>query len=65
MNSSGKVQIRPITIAYRLPHLYVISKGITAKEEFVYEGLQSVNDGMLIRKEAVPIKKILRDLSKF
>lgn len=65
VNSSGKVQIRPITIAYRLPHLYVISKGITAKEEFVYEGLQSVNDGMLIRKEAVPIKKILRDLSKF
>jgi membrane fusion protein (multidrug efflux system) len=65
VNRSGKLSIRPITIAYRLPHLYVISKGLSSKDTFVYEGLQLVNDGMMIRKEAIPIKKILRDLSKF
>lgn len=65
VNDSGKIEIRPISIAYRLPHLYLISKGLSSKETFVYEGIQSVSDGMKIRKKSVPIKKILRDLSKF
>jgi RND family efflux transporter MFP subunit len=61
----GKARTRAITIAYRLPHLYLISKGITTKDDIIYEGLQLVNDGMRIQKENVPFKWVLRDLSNF
>jgi membrane fusion protein (multidrug efflux system) len=65
VDSNGKVKIRPIFISDRLSHLYVISKGMSLKEEFIYEGIQYVNDGMIIKKEFVPINKILKDLSNF
>jgi membrane fusion protein (multidrug efflux system) len=65
VDSEGKVKIRPIVISYRLPHLYIVSDGLTPSEQFIYEGIQSANDGLRIQKEVVPIKKILRDLTNF
>lgn len=61
----GKVRIRPIVISYRLPHLYIVSKGVSVNEQFIYEGIQSVSDGMTVGKEVVPINEILRDFTKF
>jgi membrane fusion protein (multidrug efflux system) len=65
IDQHGKARTRAITIVYRLPHLYLISKGITTKDDIIYEGLQLVNDGMRIQKENVPFKWVLRDLSNF
>ena len=65
VDESGVTKIRQITVANRIPHLFIISGGLKTNERFVYEGIQTVNDGMKIDPENVPIKKILRDLSKF
>lgn len=65
VDKKGKVKVRQITIANRIPHLYIISKGIARDERFIYEGIQTVNEGAIIDPVEVPIKKILRDLSKY
>jgi RND family efflux transporter MFP subunit len=65
VDEKGHVKIRQINVSNRIPHLYIISSGLKLNERFVYEGIQTVNDGMQIDPEDVPIKKILRDLSKF
>jgi membrane fusion protein (multidrug efflux system) len=65
VNKQGLVRLHPIQIGYRLPHLYVVEKGLTGSEVFVYEGLQSISDGMKIQTTHIPIKNILKDLAKF
>lgn len=65
VDKSGKVKIRQITIANRIPHLFIISGGLKLQDRFIYEGIQTVNDGMVVEPVEVPITKILHDLSKF
>lgn len=64
VDKNGKIKTRQLTISNRIPHLFIVSKGIGVKEKIIYEGIQSVSDGALIKQEFISMKKILSDLSK-
>lgn len=39
------VKQREITVAHELPHLYVVSKGLTVEDKILLDGLRKVRDG--------------------
>lgn len=49
----NKVQQRKIVPAYRLSQVYVISSGLNANDQFVYEGIQKLKDGDAIVPEVI------------
>jgi membrane fusion protein (multidrug efflux system) len=65
VNKMGKVAVRQITISNRIPHLFIISSGLSLHDKFIYEGIQSVDDGTIIQPSFVPMKQIINELSKF
>jgi membrane fusion protein (multidrug efflux system) len=65
VDKQGKVKAKQIFIANRIPHLFIISKGITLNDRFIYEGIQSASNGITIKPEHIPIRVILKDLSKY
>lgn len=63
MDNKGKVKARQVEIRTRIPHLYILSKGVTEKEVILYEGIQSVSDGMTIKPRRISLQQILKDLT--
>ncbi|MNX96174.1 Efflux pump periplasmic linker BepD precursor [compost metagenome] len=63
MDKNGKVKARQIEIQARIPHLYILSKGLSKKDIILYEGVQSVSDGMKIKPKRISLQQILHDLS--
>lgn len=63
LDKNGKVKARQVEIQARIPHLYIISKGLRKEDVILYEGVQSVSDGMKIKPRRIPLKQILKDLS--
>lgn len=63
LDKNNKVKMQQVEVQTRIPHFYILSKGLTVKDRIVYEGLQSVKAGSSIRPEKISMKKILRDLS--
>jgi membrane fusion protein (multidrug efflux system) len=51
-----------ITVGTELPHLYVVTAGITAKDKILMEGLGKVKNNEKIESEFVPFSKVLKDL---
>lgn len=64
IDKNGNLKTRQLTIVNRIPHLFIISKGVAVDEKFVYEGLQSASEGESVKVDFIPMKKILNDLSK-
>jgi membrane fusion protein (multidrug efflux system) len=52
-----------ITVGTELPHLYVVTDGITSKDKILMEGLGKVKNNEKIESEFVPIEKVISDLS--
>lgn len=65
VDKKGKVAVRQITISNRIPHFFIISSGLTLRDRFIYEGIQSVDDGTVIQSKFIPMKQIIKELSKF
>lgn len=63
VGKNGKVKTRAVEIQARIPHFYIISNGLTKKDVILYEGIQSVSDGMKIKPKTVPLKQIIREVS--
>ena len=51
VDEEGTVHQRLITVAEELPHLYVVSEGLTQHDQILLEGLRKVRDGMEIGAE--------------
>jgi RND family efflux transporter MFP subunit len=47
------VQMKKVTIAYRLPQLYAVTAGLLKDEKFIYEGIQRVKDGDKVQTENI------------
>lgn len=58
----GKVQSRNISIAYELPDLYVVSKGLKPSDKFLLEGVQKVKDDQKVKTKFVDAKKAISSL---
>jgi membrane fusion protein (multidrug efflux system) len=64
VGKNGKVRIRQVGISNRIPHLFIISNGVSPNEKIIYEGVQSITEGTQIEEAYIPMKRILGELSK-
>lgn len=58
------VRSRQITIGEEIPHLYVVTNGVTAKDKILLEGLRKVTNNQEIQYEFVNTEKVLSELNQ-
>ena len=63
VDANNKVAQREITIASRMPNLYVVASGLTAKDKIIYEGIQNVKQGIKIIPQDVSFQKVIAQLN--
>lgn len=64
VDNKNRVKTRQIQVQTRLPHLFIVSDGLKSSDRIIYEGIQSVEDGMTVRPKMVNMGKIIQQLSK-
>lgn len=57
------VKSRQITVGQEIPHLYIITSGLSHNDTILSEGLGKVKNNDKIENEFVPFKQILSDLT--
>lgn len=60
LNKKRQAVIREIETAYRLPHLFIVNKGIKEGELIIYEGIQNIKTDMIIQPQVVKMKDIIQ-----
>lgn len=63
IDKNNKIQIRNIETLARLPHLFLIKKGIQAGEHILYEGIQNVKVDMEITPQTINMRQIIKELA--
>ena len=64
VDKNNKLVIRNIETSSRLPHFFVVSKGLRAGDRILFEGIQNVKSGMKIRPRFVSMKSIISQYKK-
>jgi len=59
VTEGNKVQQQKIVPSYRLPQVYVISSGLAANDQFVYEGIQKLKEGDAIIPEVITFPTLM------
>ena len=59
IDKDNTIRLRNIEPKFRLPHLYVVEKGLTLNDQVLYEGIQQVKEGNRIK----PVALAFRDIS--
>ncbi len=62
IDKNNKVQQRNIESIARLPHLFIISKGLDVGEKILYEGIQNIKPDMIIKSQDVKMNDIIKNL---
>lgn len=62
IDNNNKIQQRNIEYLARLPHLFIISKGVNVGEKILYEGIQNVRPDMVIKPQEHKMKDIIIEL---
>jgi membrane fusion protein (multidrug efflux system) len=62
VGEDGKLTSRLIEVEAELPHLYIVSKGLSEKDRVLLEGLNRVHEGDFIEEEFVPPEEALEKL---
>lgn len=63
VDKNNRIHMRNIEYITRLPHLFIISNGISSGERVVYEGIQNVKADMVIEPEEQSMKQIIKKLA--
>jgi RND family efflux transporter MFP subunit len=64
LDKNNKLEVRNIETMYRLPHLFIISKGLKEGDKILFEGIQNVKNGMYIKPNFISMKSIMSQLGK-
>lgn len=64
LDKNNKLEVRNIETMYRLPHLFIISKGLKEGDKILFEGIQNVKNGMNIQPNFISMKTIISQLGK-
>ena len=62
VGEDGKLSSRLIEVEAELPHLYIVSKGLSGKDRLLLEGLNRVHEDDFIEGEFMPPEKALEKL---
>ena len=63
VDEKGVLTSKQITVAQEMPHIYVVSSGISATDKILLEGLGKVKNNEKIESEFVPAEKAFSDLN--
>lgn len=64
LDSANQVKMTNITLGTRFGHFYLIPEGLKAGQKVVYEGTQSLTDGMAIEPRNVSLDSLLHSPSQ-
>lgn len=64
LDKNNKLEVRNIETIYRLPHLFIVSKGLKEGDIILFEGIQNVKNGMFIQANFISMKTIISQLGK-
>jgi RND family efflux transporter MFP subunit len=62
LDKDNIVHMRNIEASYRLPHLFIISKGLETGEKIIYEGIQNIRSDMQIQPSEISMRQIIKTL---
>lgn len=65
VDQDGTIQLRQITIMEELPHLYVVSEGLSEKDKFLLEGLRKVSNQDKIPYEYLEPDSVVSNLELY
>lgn len=58
IDQNNVVRSRNIKIKHRLPHLFVVEKGLTTADKIVFEGIQNIKDGDQIQPKLLRMSEL-------
>lgn len=64
LDKNNKLEVRNIETTSRLPHLFIVSKGLKEGDKILFEGVQNVKNGMIIQPNFISMKTIISQLGK-
>ena len=63
VNEQGVLQAKNITVGTEMPHLYVVTGGLSPKDNILVDGLRKVKSGEKIETEFVSFDQMLHELT--
>lgn len=63
VDDNNVVRSRQITVSQEMPHIYVVSEGLSPTDKIVVEGLGKIKNNEKIESEFVPFEKVIADLN--
>lgn len=61
LNANQTLGLKSFVPIGRLGDFYVVGSGLTDSDQFVYEGIQNVREGMVIKPRVVPAEELLKE----
>lgn len=62
LDSNNMVRMKSIVAKWRLPHIYIISEGLTTSDKIIYEGIQQMKDGDRVEPQMITMNSLLTQL---
>lgn len=59
LDQNNVIRSKNIKIKHRLPHLFIVEKGLTTSDKIVFEGIQKVKDGDKIKPRLLPMSELI------
>lgn len=63
VDKNNKIVMRNIESQYRLPNLFLVSKGLQGGETIILEGTQNVKEGVIIKPKQVAMQSVIKQLA--
>lgn len=63
LDKDNKASMRRIETKYRLPHLYIVYSGLKENDRIIYEGIQSIREGMAVSPQLITMQSIIKELA--
>lgn len=63
LDNKNRVKSKAITTNHRMPHFYIVDSGLTEDDKIIYEGIQNIKDGMVVKPQFVEMNEITKELT--
>jgi RND family efflux transporter MFP subunit len=63
IDNQNRVKTKAITSKHRLPHYYIVDSGLGEDDKIIYEGIQNIKDGMIVKPQFVEMNEISKELT--
>ena len=63
LDNKNRVKSKAIKANHRMPHFYIVDSGLTEDDKIIYEGIQNIKDGMVVKPQFVEMNEITKELT--